>query len=139
MKKNNEIVNKLIEKAMSASHFSYSPYSKFKVGASIFSNNNYFIGANIENSSYSCTLCAESVAISNMIMSGNKKIELMCVVSDSSNIITPCGACRQRISEFSIKDTIIYNLNNNGNIIKELTIDELLPFKFGKDIIENKT
>ena len=83
---------KLLAKAKIARKNAYSPFSKFQVGASIFtSNNNYYVGSSIENSSFSQTLCAEASAIAAMVTAGERKIKTILVVGGDDNLCFPCG------------------------------------------------
>lgn len=122
---------KLIEKALEAKGNSYSPYSNFKVGAAVLtSDNNIYIGTNIENSSYSATICAERVAIYNAISSGAKNIVAIAIVGDKDHIY-PCGICRQVMAEFN-KDLIII-MGDSQNKFKVSNLEELLPHSFELD------
>ena len=88
----------LYQIAKDASYKTYSPYSKFAVGAAILTyDEQIFIGTNIENASYSITQCAERVASSNLIMSGGKNIKAIAIYADVESI-PPCGACQQSIN-----------------------------------------
>ena len=129
----------LFSKAKEARLNAYAPYSKFKVGAAILSTNgNYYAGCNVENISYPNGTCAETGAISTMIVNGDKKIKEILIVSDSKNLITPCGACLQRIFEFSTIRTIVHLATLKG-IQKSFTIKELLPNAFWeKELRKNK-
>lgn len=128
-----KIVEKLFNLALESRKNSYSPYSKFKVGASILSDNEkLYSSCNVENVSYPCGACAETGAISAMIADGGKRIKEMLVVADGEQIISPCGACRQRISEFADKNTIIH-MANTKSIQRSMTIDELLPAAFEEE------
>lgn len=119
----------LIEKTIKNLKFSYSPYSKFKVSSSVLSDSGkIFTGVNIENSSYSLTLCAETSAIAIAISNGTQKINAVAIFTDSEEFIFPCGACRQRISEFSDNADII--LINSKRKIKILKLKSLLPNSF---------
>ncbi len=92
----------LISLAVDAKQFSYSPYSKFRVGASILTDDGrMFSGCNVENASYGLAICAERNAIFHGIRAGMNKITAVVVTSDERAFITPCGACRQVIAEFS--------------------------------------
>lgn len=110
---------------------SYSPYSNYKVGASILTEDNQIYGGtNIENASYSLTLCAEAAAIAQMITSvGIKQIKALLVLANHDMMCSPCGACRQRLAEFGEKDTLIHMANNN-EIVKTITLEALLPYSF---------
>ena len=122
----------LFEKAKDACKSSYSPYSNFKVGAAILSSSgNFYAGCNVENISYPVGSCAEQSAISAMISSGDKNISTILIYADSKELITPCGACRQRIAEFSSPKTIVLLADASG-IRKSLTIRELLPLSFSE-------
>ncbi|MBE2255198.1 MAG: cytidine deaminase [Ignavibacteria bacterium] len=119
----------LIEKTIKNLKFSYSPYSEFKVSSSVLSDSGkIFTGVNIENSSYSLTLCAETSAIAIAISKGVKKINAVAIFTDSEEFVFPCGACRQRISEFSDNADII--LINSKRKIKILKLKSLLPNSF---------
>ena len=116
--------------ALEARKRSYSPYSKVKVGAAIkTSSGRYFSGANIENASFSATLCAERVAIFYAIATGEKKVTDIYVATDFSDPWPPCGMCRQVISEFATKDCQIH-LCNKAGIQKSFPFRQLFPQGF---------
>ncbi|MBT2638487.1 MULTISPECIES: cytidine deaminase [unclassified Bacillus (in: firmicutes)] len=120
----------LVEKAIEARSTAYVPYSKFQVGAAIItSNDNLFLGCNIENASYGLTNCAERTAIFKAVSEGDTEIKAIAVVADTEGPVSPCGACRQVIAEFATDDTKIYLANLNGDV-KETTISEILPGYF---------
>lgn len=126
-------LNTLVEKARKAQNKSYSPYSNFKVGAAIeTSSGNQYAGCNVENASYPLSQCAEATAIGQMVTSGDTEIASVVIVSPTEKALSPCGACRQKIAEFSSPDTIVYLVTSNNNISTH-SIDELLPLGFGKD------
>lgn len=111
---------------------SYSPYSKFAVGAVVITKDGKkFLGANVENASYPLCMCAERNALYNAYMNGYKKDDLLvlALVADTDDVCTPCGACRQVISELFPSNGKIVMANMKGKI-KETTISELLPFAF---------
>ena len=111
----------------------YVPYSKFKVGAAILDEKNQIhIGSNVENSAYPVGNCAEASAISAMISSKSKKIIAIAVTGYGNMLCTPCGGCRQRIREFSEPNTPVIIGNENG-IQKVFTLNDLLPFSFGPE------
>ena len=125
----------LIEKAKEARALSYSPYSNFKVGAAVLTKDGQvFLGANIENSAYSLCMCAERNALYNAMMNGYKKEDFVALAlsADTDEPCSPCGACRQVISELFPKDAPIYMSNLKGEE-KETTVEELLPFAFSGD------
>ena len=118
----------LLDYAKQASENSYSPYSKFKVGAEVLcEDNKVFCGTNVENSSYGLSMCAERVAIFTAVANGCKKIKAVAIYSKKGDV-TPCGACRQVISEFSKTADIIYNTKQDKFLITK--ISSLLPKSF---------
>jgi len=128
-------INLLIEKAKKVALNSYSPYSKFRVGASLLTKNGeIFCGTNVENGSFGGTICAERVAITTAISNGYRDFEAICVVGlDCKNYIYPCGICLQFISEFGNNIDII--ITNNKNEYKIFKIGDFLPFTFNFDKI----
>lgn len=97
-----EIVKRLIEFAKKAQKNSYSPYSRYPVGASVFAaSGKIYSGCNVENLSFGLSICAERVAIFKAVSAGEKRIKAVCIVANGA---TPCGACRQVIFEFADKD-----------------------------------
>ena len=119
--------DKLLEKALEAKKKSYSPYSNFKVGAAILTEKGIYTGTNIENSSYSATICAERVAIFKAISDGAKELSSILIVGDQ-DLTYPCGICRQVMAEFNPEMGII--LANDKEIKKEMSLKELLPYSF---------
>lgn len=123
------ITNKLlIEKAYEVMENAYAPYSNFKVGASVLADNQVFTGCNIENVSYGATICAERVAICNAVSAGHKRIEKIAIVSSKHDFTMPCGICRQVMTEFMEKNSVIIVTNNKE--IKEFKLSELMPESF---------
>ena len=129
--------NQLIEKALEARNLSYSPYSNFQVGSALLcKDGKVFVGSNVENSSYPLCMCAERNALYNAMMNGYKRADFLAlaIVADTDEPCSPCGACRQVISELFPKEGKIYLSNLKGNT-KETNIEELLPFAFsGEDL-----
>ena len=125
----------LVKKAIEARNLSYSPYSKFKVGAVVLTKDGKcFVGANVENSSYPLCMCAERNALYNAYMNGYKKDDLVALAlsADTDGPCSPCGACRQVISELFPKDGVIIMSNLKGDV-QETSVSELLPFAFSED------
>ena len=119
-------VNFLLEKA-------YVPYSKFPVAALLIDNNGKkHKGVNVENASFGVTLCAERNAITTAVTEGMKKIKLLVVTGNTPEPISPCGACRQVIREFSDKDTVII-LTNSRRKYRITSLEKLLPYSFGPE------
>ncbi|KOA21231.1 cytidine deaminase [Clostridium homopropionicum DSM 5847] len=128
--------NKLIKEALKYRERAYVPYSKFKVGAAVLmEDENIYGGCNIENASFGATNCAERTAIFKAVAEGNKKLKAIAVVGDLSTYTSPCGICRQVISEFGSKDTdIILVKSEEDYIIKKL--EDMLPKAFTKEDLE---
>ncbi len=124
---------KLIESAIEARTKAYAPYSNFKVGAAILTEDDkIFSGCNIENASFGATNCAERTAIFKAVSEGYNTIKAVAVIGDPTTYTYPCGICRQVITEFAENDEIeiILIKNKNDYIIK--TLKEILPGSFTK-------
>ncbi|SFC19164.1 cytidine deaminase [Bacillus sp. OV322] len=120
----------LIQEAIEARKQAYTPYSKFQVGAALLTaDGRVYQGCNIENASYGLTNCAERTAIFKAVSEGAKGIQAIAVVGDTEGPVSPCGACRQVIAEFSDENTKIYLTNLKGDVT-ETTIKQLLPGYF---------
>lgn len=134
MKLTKRLIQKMINFAKEASEKAYSPYSGYKVGASIITKNGkIFTGCNIENASFGATICAERVAIFKAVSEGEKEFEILAVyVNDKNNIPSPCGICRQVMMEFSPNLKIILS---NGDEYKIYKLEELLPYPFSKNFL----
>lgn len=121
----------LIKLARIAKEKSYSPYSKFRVGAALLAKDGrVFQGANIENAAYSVTVCAERTAVFTAILAGVKEFSAIAVVSDSQEYIPPCGSCRQVLLELCGEELDVFITNGKGDV-KSFKLKELLPFSFG--------
>ena len=108
----------------------YAPYSGFCVSAVVVSKSGRaYPGVNVENSAYPLSRCAEQVAVGAMVTAGEREIGMVLIHSTSSPPATPCGACRQVISEFADPDTPIICRNDRGEELR-FTIGELLPAAF---------
>ncbi len=128
-----DIVKNLFSRAKETCSHAHAPYSHFRVGAAILADDNkIYTGCNVENASYPCGTCAEAGAIASMIANGATQIREILVIADSQELITPCGACRQRIAEFSTPETLVHLANFQG-IKKTLSISELLPYSFNPE------
>jgi cytidine deaminase len=127
--------HQLFEAARDAMSKAHAPYSKFPVGVAILSDDGQvYLGANIENLSFPQGWCAEPTAIGAMIMGGGKKIVELAVIAEKLPLCTPCGGCRQKISEFASADTRVYLCDDLG-VQKTVTMVELLPYAFETDVI----
>ena len=124
----------LAEKAVEAKSKALPTYSNFHVGAALITQDDkIYTGCNIESSSYSLTICAERTAIFKAISEGERKFKAIAVAGDTEGFISPCGACRQIISDLCGDIDII--LVNSKNETKVMKTSELLPFAFSdKDL-----
>ena len=123
--------SKMFKAAKNVRKKAHVPYSKFKVGAALLTENNkIIIGCNVENAAYPQSQCAEASAVGNLVSQGYKSIKEVLVVGSGKLLCSPCGACRQRIREFASLKTPVHICNINGHL-KTSTLGELLPDSFG--------
>jgi cytidine deaminase len=125
----------LINAATEARRNAYNRYSNYSVGAAIVDDRGHLhVGCNVENAAYPLGSCAETSAIGAMVQQGGKRIVKIAVVGGSGEIgpCTPCGGCRQRISEFADDDTVILAIDDSGEW-QEFSIEQLLPASFHLD------
>jgi cytidine deaminase len=123
-------IEHLIEEAKRAREKAYAPYSKFGVGAALLTKDGkVYHGCNIENAAYSMCNCAERTALFKAYSEGDKDFQMLAVVADTDRPCSPCGACRQVISELCSKDMPIILTNLKGDIL-EITVENLLPGAF---------
>ena len=129
----------LINKAKEAMKNAYAPYSSFKVGAALLTKSGkIYTGCNIENASYTPTVCAERVAVFNAVADGERDFYMLAVAGGKDGIITegafPCGVCRQVMSEFMDEDAVVVLGYKDGDeeLIKEYKFSELMPCGFNK-------
>jgi cytidine deaminase len=116
----------------------YAPYSKFQVGAAILADDGkVYSGGNVENAAYPNGVCAETSAISAMVLGGAKRIRAIAVVAGGPKLVTPCGGCRQRIAEFADPETPVHICGPEG-LKATFAIAELLPASFGKRNLKPK-
>lgn len=128
----------LMEYAKKAQKNAYAPYSNFKVGAALLSQEGkVYLGCNIENASFGATICAERAALSNAVANGERKFKALALVGsnfereDERIVCTPCGICRQMLSEFCKPDFQIFLLEQDESISVH-TIEDMLPLAFNR-------
>lgn len=123
----------LIDEAIKAREFAYSPYSNFKVGSSILCDDNkIFSGCNVENVSFGGTNCAERTAIFKAVSEGYRKLYAVCVVGSFEDHTYPCGICRQVMVEFAHKDIpVIVAKSKEEYVVHKLS--EIIPYGFTKN------
>ena len=129
-------MEKKYELAINAREKAYAPYSKFKVGAClVLKNGKFIIGSNVENSSYGLCNCAERTALFTAYANGYRKEDIkelvICTIND--NPASPCGACRQVISELMLPNAVVTLINPSLKNTKSYTVSELLPYAFSGD------
>lgn len=126
----------LMKIARKARQNAYAPYSHFAVGAALLTESDrVYTGCNIENASYGLTCCAERNAIFSAVGAGERRFKMLAVAADSPEPVAPCGACRQVIAEFGIPLVVMGNLKEKT---KTMTAEELLPYGFGQESMNNK-
>ncbi len=122
------VIRDLIDRAAVAREKAYTPYSRFAVGAALRSADGaVYVGCNVENASYGLTICAERNAVAHAAAQGARKFTAIAVVTE--NGVTPCGACRQVLAEFSPDMTVI--VADTSGDYRLYTLDMLLPDAFG--------
>ena len=128
---------KLIDLAKEAMEKAYAPYSGYKVGAALLcADGTVYQGCNIENASFSPTICAERTAIFKAVYDGHRDFTAMAICGGKDGIIAgqfpPCGVCRQVMGEFCKDDFKVY-LAGPDDSYETLTLAQLLPYSFGSD------
>ncbi len=127
----------LVELALEAMKGAYTPYSGFKVGAALLAKSGeVYTGCNIENASYTPTVCAERTAFFKAVSAGEREFDAIAVVGgkdgNAEEFCTPCGVCRQVMLEFCDRDSFIVIFGKRDGY-EAHTLAELMPFSFGKD------
>ncbi len=123
---------KLIGRAVAILPNSYAPYSKYPVGAAVLTaSGKVYQGVNIENAAYPSSICAERSAIFNAVSAGERHLIGLAVATRNAG--SPCGACRQVMREFGGKDLPILIVDEQGKLVEETSLLELLPRSFGPE------
>ncbi|KQP32081.1 cytidine deaminase [Methylobacterium sp. Leaf100] len=123
----------LFDAARVARARAYAPYSRFAVGAALRdADGRVHAGCNVENAAYPVGSCAEAGAIAAMVAEGGRAIRTMLVMGPGPGLVTPCGACRQRIREFATPGAVIHVADDDG-IRARFTLGSLLPDSFGPE------
>lgn len=119
----------LISAAMGVRPRAYAPYSHYPVGAALLTRGqNIFTGVNVENAAYPSGMCAERAAVFSAVTAGERDFEAMAVATGKGG--SPCGACRQVLSEFN-PDLLVILVDEHGHITLEAPLRDLLPHSFG--------
>jgi len=123
----------LIETLVAVRGNAYAPYSRHPVGAVVVAESGrHYAGANVEVAHYK-GLCAEASAIAAMVGAGERRLREVWVIGPGEHLCTPCGDCRQRIREFADEHTRIRVVDAEGRLLKDYTMETLLPDAFGPE------
>jgi len=119
----------LINRALEARRFAYAPYSGYTVGAALLSvSGEIYHGVNIENAAYPTSMCAERTAVFKAVSNGELAFSAIAIATENGG--SPCGACRQVLSEFGL-ETLVLVVDSQGEVTLETTVGNLLPEAFG--------
>jgi cytidine deaminase len=128
MNLNDEEKQSLIKLANEARRHAYAPYSNYQVGAALRTKSGrIFTGVNVESAAYPTTICAERVTIYKAVSEGEREFDVIAVVTENGG--SPCGSCRQVMAEFGLNTQVLI-ADGRGNLVKEMTVAELLPEAF---------
>lgn len=123
----------LLSAARAVRRRAHAPYSRFQVGAAVLDERGrVHVGCNVENASYGLTVCAERHAVAAAVAAGARAIRAVAVVTPTRPPGTPCGACRQVLSELGAADTLVLLASPTGRA-EETTLGALLPRSFTLD------
>ena len=123
-----ELEEQLVRAAWEARRNAYAPYSRFHVGAAVLAEDGrIYTGCNVENAAFGATLCAERVAVGQAVVAGQRRLLAVAVVAESSSPTTPCGTCRQVLSEFASEMVVVVD---NGRERWRFPLERLLPEAF---------
>jgi len=127
-----ETIEQLKAAARRASERAYCPYSKFRVGAAILTDQGDIVsGCNVENASYGLTMCAERNAAFQMVAGGWLVLRMVVIYTPTAEPTAPCGACRQVLNEFGLAEEVRVLSICDGPKLLEATLSDLLPAAFG--------
>jgi cytidine deaminase len=126
---------RLVRTARAARRRAYAPYSHFPVGAAVLAaDGSIYAGANVENASFGLTQCAERVAVQTAVAAGRRRLRAVAVAGPHG--ITPCGACRQVMAEFGVRDVLLAGCAGAPTLVPLAT---LLPRPFGRARLLGRT
>jgi cytidine deaminase len=132
-----ELREKLLKLAAEARDHSYSPYSHYSVGAALLTKDGkIYQGCNIENASFTPTICAERTAFFKAIFDGVREFAAIAIIGSGDSPAFPCGVCRQVMSEFCDGEFVMIVANRDGSEVVVETLDQMMPHRFGpKDLL----
>jgi cytidine deaminase len=119
-------MDELVRAARAVMRRSYSPYSKFRVGAALLTRGGIFVGTNVENSSFGMTICAERAAVTAAVAAGQRRFVRLALATSARKFVYPCGACRQVLAEFAPDLEIVLA----GPSLRRTRLSRLLPKTF---------
>lgn len=123
---------RMVKRAQAARKKAYAPYSKFLVGCTLQDEaRKIHTGCNVENVSFSATICAERVAVGKMVSRGSRQIKRVIVITSSDEPVFPCGVCLQVLQEFG-KSAFVYAVNRRATVFSKASMAQLLPAGFDK-------
>jgi len=123
----------LFDAALQAMRRAHAPYSRFPVGAAVLDmQGRIHAGCNVENAAYPQGACAETGALSAMVLAGGTQVQAVLVMGEGAGLVTPCGGCRQRIREFAEPHAPIM-IADPDHVRATFTLEQLLPHSFGPD------
>ncbi len=129
-----EDIATLVNTAIEASHNAYAPYSNYRVGAALRARDGtIYGGCNVENASFSATVCAERTALVKAVSEGRQAFDMIVVTTPNGGF--PCGTCRQVLYEFSPEMRVVI-ANDEGHVLYDMRLADLLPHGFGPDKLE---
>lgn len=136
-----QLAEEMIERAIEQLGYAYVPYSGFRVGAVLLTEEGkMYTGCNIENAAYTPTNCAERTAFFKAVSKGERRFRAICIVGGKDGVLTeytpPCGVCRQVMMEFCNPDTFQIILATDTKHYKIYTLKEMLPMGFGPGKLE---
>ena len=124
-------IEELVAAARAVMDCAYAPYSGFHVGAAVLgADGSIHAGCNVENVAFPQGTCAEAGAIAAMVAAGSRQLTAVAVMAGGSELIVPCGGCRQKLAEFGGPDVAVHLCDPSG-VRRTLTLGELLPHGFG--------
>lgn len=132
-----EMQSELLRLATEARGRSYSPYSNYAVGAALLTKDGrIYKGCNIENASFTPTICAERTAFFKAVFDGVREFSAIAIIGSGDLPAFPCGVCRQVMSEFCDGEFVIITSNRDGSEVVTETLDQMMPHRFGpKDLL----
>ncbi len=129
-----EEIEILLEHARRTRERSYAPYSRFKVGAAILGQSGrIYTGCNVENASFSATICAERGALCGALAAGENQLRAVAVMADTKKPCPPCGVCRQMLAEFGLGMWVV--MGSTDGAYRVVTLGSLIPEAFDSSVL----